>query len=53
MNPDVIYVAIPPFGEHGAMAELAADEWAVAAFGGVMAGQRSKILLPASDGVIN
>ncbi len=40
-HPGIIHVAIPPFGERGPMAEIDGDEWVVAAFGGVMAGQAS------------
>ncbi len=38
-NPKLIYCAIPPFGEKGPLAEKPADEYVVAAFAGIMAGQ--------------
>jgi len=38
-NPGLVYCAIPPFGEKGPLAEKPADEYVVAAFAGIMAGQ--------------
>ena len=40
-NPGLIYCAVPPFGEKGPLAEKPADEYVVAAFAGIMAGQGS------------
>lgn len=40
-NPGLVYCAIPPFGEKGPLAEKPADEYVVAAFAGIMAGQGS------------
>ncbi|MEE8352835.1 MAG: CoA transferase, partial [Dehalococcoidales bacterium] len=39
INPKLVYCAIPLFGEKGPLAEKAGDEYVVAAFAGIMAGQ--------------
>lgn len=39
VNSKLIYCAIPSFGEKGPLAEKPADEYVVAAFAGIMAGQ--------------
>ena len=38
-NERLIYCAIPLFGEEGPLAERPGDEWVVAAYSGIMAGQ--------------
>jgi len=39
LNERLVYCAMPPFGEEGPLAEKPGDEWVVAAYAGIMAGQ--------------